>query len=153
MISTHMPLARHDGQTALLSRCKNHFYSHASCEAWRNINLINLFAGHFYSHASCEAWRRKGAAAGREIQISTHMPLARHDIEWILGFIFGLYFYSHASCEAWPQRFHSLQTLQTFLLTCLLRGMTPIWPPCQNTCWISTHMPLARHDVDFSSMS
>ena len=33
IISTHMPLARHDAVTLLLVGCQQDFYSHASCEA------------------------------------------------------------------------------------------------------------------------
>ena len=34
-----------------------------------------------------------------------------------------------------------------FLLTCLLRGMTPVSTCLQKRCIVSTHMPLARHDI------
>ena len=60
------------------------------------------------------------------MSISTHMPLARHDMEWKL------------IASASP----------TFLLTCLLRGMTCFVLNTLLPISISTHMPLARHDVD-----
>ena len=58
------------------------------------------------------------------LSISTHMPLARHDsnqnqCRYNIG-----YFYSHASCEAWPFFLSYKIVNLTFLLTCLLRGMT-----------------------------
>ena len=34
-----------------------------------------------------------------------------------------------------------------FLLTCLLRGMTPATPFDKDKAAVSTHMPLARHDA------
>ena len=33
-----------------------------------------------------------------------------------------------------------------FLLTCLLRGMTKDYSAIEHTFYVSTHMPLARHD-------
>ena len=56
--------------------------------------------------------------------VSTHMPLARHDVV-------GIRFYD---------------TLYEFLLTCLLRGMTPAVAIRDTHIEVSTHMPLARHD-------
>ena len=56
-----------------------HFYSHASCEAWRIMGAHQRRLQHFYSHASCEAWLISVRIVDR-----------------------GFYFYSHASCEAWP---------------------------------------------------
>ena len=60
-------------------------------------------------------------ASGRSV--STHMPLARHDI---------------------MQGFFLFDTV--FLLTCLLRGMTLPYLEKKQNCLVSTHMPLARHD-------
>ena len=57
--------------------------------------------------------------------VSTHMPLARHDMM--------------AAFSIWA--------FCTFLLTCLLRGMTyPVFCVV-NSVPVSTHMPLARHDA------
>ena len=59
--------------------------------------------------------------------VSTHMPLARHDF---ISSILPL-------------------TSALFLLTCLLRGMTPLLSVRYQSWQVSTHMPLARHDMDF----
>ena len=56
--------------------------------------------------------------------VSTHMPLARHDLPG-----------SHRTVNTFP-----------FLLTCLLRGMTKIGWSITSPSEVSTHMPLARHD-------
>ena len=62
--------------------------------------------------------------------VSTHMPLARHDAYMIQNIPSRFRFYSHASCEAWPTTGSSAALSNLFLLTCLLRGMTPSpWPP------------------------
>ena len=41
----------------------------------------------------------------------------------------------------------SLTSVDGFLLTCLLRGMTSYYVFHGSTSGISTHMPLARHDM------
>ena len=51
------------------------------------------------------------------------MPLARHD------------FMPEDIFKSWK-----------FLLTCLLRGMTSAYRPALLLVFVSTHMPLARHD-------
>ena len=78
----------------------------------------------FYSHASCEAW------PFTETTVSNYYN-----------------FYSHASCEAWRTNRPVTFCQIGFLLTCLLRGMTMFWCPINRTLKISTHMPLARHDL------
>ena len=60
----------------------------------------------------------------RHRQVSTHMPLARHD----------------------ETRKQDCERIRLFLLTCLLRGMTISFPNSQLLHYVSTHMPLARHD-------
>ena len=62
------------------------------------------------------------------IIVSTHMPLARHDAATM----------AYGSCTG------------AFLLTCLLRGMTPLDRDKFNGTVVSTHMPLARHDCTVS---
>ena len=63
--------------------------------------------------------------------VSTHMPLARHDSACV--------YYS--------------SIVEQFLLTCLLRGMTrALRLHCQLKV-VSTHMPLARHDNVFKLFS
>ena len=56
--------------------------------------------------------------------VSTHMPLARHDLGGLGRFGCG----------------------RVFLLTCLLRGMTSRTEIHSAEIAVSTHMPLARHD-------
>ena len=80
-------------------------------------------------------------------RISTHMPLARHDIQF------------RQSCNAcqisthMPLARHDPKPLplpkrpNRFLLTCLLRGMTNLLYYRKPIILISTHMPLARHDL------
>ena len=103
VISTHMPLARHDKVITPANCTPSHFYSHASCEAWPLLfAIIAVICGsHFYSHASCEAWPIAASAPEQQ----------RH-------------FYSHASCEAWLIGAGVSLAGASFLLTCLLRGMT-----------------------------
>ena len=44
VVSTHMPLARHDSDTLAQSANITSFYSHASCEAWRKkVRSSNMF--------------------------------------------------------------------------------------------------------------
>ena len=100
-ISTHMPLARHDQNQQALCNILTHFYSHASCEAWHERDEFTNYFANFYSHASCEAWHLSRHHASFFLQISTHMPLARHDHPWITRIQTRTHFYSHASCEAW----------------------------------------------------
>ena len=56
--------------------------------------------------------------------VSTHMPLARHDVFSEDHDAGSDRFYSHASCEAWHSVHIHTTSLKLFLLTCLLRGMT-----------------------------
>ena len=103
-----------------------------------------------------------------EVNVSTHMPLARHDLADGKSNTSRFRFYSHASCEAWQSTDVIAACISGFLLTCLLRGMTVIscllWPGtkflltcllrgmthlfaiCCAKSFVSTHMPLARHD-------
>ena len=59
IISTHMPLARHDKMIFGNKAITHDFYSHASCEAWHRARQILPVFSYFYSHASCEAWQSK----------------------------------------------------------------------------------------------
>ena len=78
--------------------------------------------------------------------ISTHMPLARHDktcgakkyaYEFLLTCLL------RGMMRQWRLFCCDIQ----FLLTCLLRGMTDIDKGLSELRKISTHMPLARHDI------
>ena len=101
-VSTHMPLARHDFPVFHWWARNRGFYSHASCEAWLKMihYKIDIFGFYshasceawlyrlyqrrcycgFYSHASCEAWLRRYNILEWIVDVSTHMPLARHDV-------------------------------------------------------------------------
>ena len=87
-----------------------------------------------------------------EVNVSTHMPLARHDS---LNIING---YTRAVSTHMPLARHDengvevTEKEETFLLTCLLRGMTHRHYHAAVFRFVSTHMPLARHDgVDIYS--
>ena len=80
------------------------------------------------------------------IWVSTHMPLARHDIddqkkEELSKFLLTclLRGMTHVAQKN--------TVFLVFLLTCLLRGMTKYTGGQQKRNEVSTHMPLARHDV------
>ena len=100
--------------------------------------------------------------------VSTHMPLARHDRILFIrnGIILVSTHMPLARHDAWQAQ--AIPLHQEFLLTCLLRGMTQIRRGSADyhgfllTCllrgmtldtafklidmYVSTHMPLARHD-------
>ena len=119
-----MPLARHD-------KVKGH------CE---------LETCNFYSHASCEAWQLISAQTQQNIKFLLTCLLRGMTTFWSNESIMNSYFYSHASCEAWRLLRRQRARHRKFLLTCLLRGMTIIGMVVRMADWISTHMPLARHD-------
>ena len=141
-----MPLARHDWRYRRSNCPGDNFYSHASCEAWHDASEISVQQVNFYSHASCEAWPNicrayitlsqflltcllRGMTCRElwsepRLNISTHMPLARHDDQ------------KHSNQKKqeisthMPLARHDRMELFHFSLIPL----------------ISTHMPLARHD-------
>ena len=107
-------------------------------------------------------------------EVSTHMPLARHDksmersggyIQFLLtcllrGMTLGVmdgYIFPKVSTHM-PLARHDLywdllaREILAFLLTCLLRGMTVIRGKNAVNIIVSTHMPLARHDKILSSV-
>ena len=99
-ISTHMPLARHDGFTWQQIR-KESISTHMPLA--RHDPVPNLLSddstisthmplARHDSHAQYTDW---------DDRISTHMPLARHDLVPCRQFHQRNNFYSHASCEAW----------------------------------------------------
>ena len=101
-ISTHMPLARHDRMVLCIFQRYWYFYSHASCEAWRTRHIRKGESHEFL--LTCLLRGMTGQLRGFAwfYQISTHMPLARHDA---------------IVRPTSPAK-------SAFLLTCLLRGMT-----------------------------
>ena len=103
MVSTHMPLARHDEEmqtqtkTILVSThmpLARHDNSYDGMNAFLSVSTHMPLARH-----DAAGTKRKCVR-----DVSTHMPLARHD-----------------------QVPYCFLGLAMFLLTCLLRGMTP-WP-------------------------
>ena len=111
-ISTHMPLARHDVSFECIYSV-NFISTHmplARHDRMRSAALQGT--GNFYSHASCEAWQNP-------FNTSPKIPN----------------FYSHASCEAWLDITGIRGIVETFLLTCLLRGMTSRGRDPWNTEW------------------
>ena len=122
-ISTHMPLARHDGKGSYKHYETLNFYSHASCEAWLNSLFDKLLCSIFLLTCLLRGMTR---------------------IQWLkwLKVLFLL------TCLLRGMTSTAQITLrcQKFLLTCLLRGMTCIRDRLRRIFIISTHMPLARHD-------
>ena len=109
--------------SALPSFVVHGFYSHASCETWLLIVFLIYLFESFYSHASCETWPRK-MVVNAPPDVSTHMPLARHDVDFSSMSYVSQSFYSHASCETWLRKRPDRLRYSRFLLTCLLRDMT-----------------------------
>ena len=79
--------------------------------------------------------------------VSTHMPLARHDHtginenKLIVGFLLTCLLRGMTGIRSSDAR------KPRFLLTCLLRGMTLCDENGGVSIRVSTHMPLARHDI------
>ena len=144
-----MPLARHDVSHHQGSIDWESFYSHASCEAWLWYNVLEscgneflltcLLRGmtpfvfikssnclSFYSHASCEAWLVAAETTSDDAEVSTHMPLARHDPHPTM----------QKSC--WI-------TVSTHMPLARHDGNQD---DPSDPIPVSTHMPLARHDDD-----
>ena len=79
--------------------------------------------------------------------ISTHMPLARHDV--LRPSMVDVSDAFLLTCLLRGMTTIPTRTTKTnkFLLTCLLRGMTRSFIASRAVTEISTHMPLARHDI------
>ena len=78
--------------------------------------------------------------------ISTHMPLARHDLSQRMHRSHLSQFLLTCLLRGMTMMPELKITWAIFLLTCLLRGMTRQGKPNGQDKHISTHMPLARHD-------
>ena len=145
------------------------FYSHASCEAWR------YSGGCIPSHSAfLLTCLLRGMTASGFLSKNIPMFLLTCLLRGMTGpgIMFPAFnnsFYSHASCEAWHGWPHHGIGGWKFLLTCLLRGMTRINEFTNKTLeflltcllrgmtvpqllrngfpFVSTHMPLARHDI------
>ena len=77
IVSTHMPLARHD------------YCSYLS----PNILYVS-------THMPLARHDEDTATIKQDTEVSTHMPLARHDHNIMVADVRHHGFYSHASCEA-----------------------------------------------------
>ena len=122
-VSTHMPLARHD-----------------------SIPICSAYSSAVSTHMPLARHDCGSQWTANYTTVSTHMPLARHDLALTHPYISFFCFYSHASCEAWPPERLICCRIPRFLLTCLLRGMTHWHSKVISNLFVSTHMPLARHD-------
>ena len=79
-----------------------------------------------------------------DLQVSTHMPLARHDV-YTDNSVF-LIVSTHMPLARHDAIDIAKASCWGFLLTCLLRGMTAADSVAGREPIVSTHMPLARHD-------
>ena len=100
----------------------------------------------FYSHASCEARRQVSFRIRQGFRFLLTRLLRGATPAAVLMSIMSLNFYSHASCEARPKSYKTNQPVRIFLLTRLLRGATPRLVKYLLYIYISTHTPLARRD-------
>ena len=134
-VSTHMPLARHDGNRLLLVQNSAGFYSHASCEAWpfwdiflftsagflltcllrgmTGICYIQLYGMWFLLTCLLRGMTGK---QGILLFIDRFLLtcLLRGMTWWVRGFCKKFRFYSHASCEAWQCFSPSLTSFCSF---------------------------------------
>ena len=78
MVSTHMPLARHDFILCWIVVLEVRVSTHMP------LARHDVFMGH----------------SDYNVTVSTHMPLARHDLLCCVWSVQTCGFYSHASCEA-----------------------------------------------------
>ena len=132
-VSTHMPLARHDGVLPRLS--------------WAaSVSTHMPLARH-----DILCW-----IVVLEVRVSTHMPLARHDLYLVPECPDNLRFLLTCLLRGMTRTKNFLSRYRKFLLTCLLRGMTKHRRVYKRVSAVSTHMPLARHDLrayDFTRVS
>ena len=124
MVSTHMPLARHDSPIVPDVSGQFGFYSHASYEAWPGSCRFPVNGSSFYSHASCEAWQADVPSVIM-LDVSTHMPLARHDLRQFVCYLIAMFLLT-CLLRGMTVKLSPAQTTKMFLLTCLLRGMTTL---------------------------
>ena len=75
------------------------------------------------------------------------MPLARHDGAGRTGGNLGAGFLLTCLLRGMTAYQTMLTGKKVFLLTCLLRGMTGVEGHPAGSFYVSTHMPLARHDI------
>ena len=168
LVSTHMPLARHDVTgapvlghvdrfllTCLLRGMTTIFHTLLlissfllTCLLRGMTNSCCLFFLDFAvsTHMPLARHDRTHSAPQPWSCVSTHMPLARHDFVCVLIHIFP-YVSTHMPLARHDATMLHNSNVPMFLLTCLLRGMTNECNRVFGTNWVSTHMPLARHDT------
>ena len=86
-----------------------------------------------------------------DIKVSTHMPLARHDVLSVGSASYVMWFLLTCLLQGMTCSLTGSAISWMFLLTCLLRGMTSKWQEIRPEWYVSTHMPLARHDQPLGS--
>ena len=123
IVSTHMPLARHDSYGLFQTVAGNSFYSHASCEAWRACRQVQWLNDCFYSHASCEAWHWISSSV-RSFIAFLLTCLLRGMTVWKISAADSCEFLLTCLLRGMTWRSKRKQWRDKFLLTCLLRGMT-----------------------------
>ena len=144
-ISTHMPLARHDISSLLC--CPNISAFLLTCLLR---GMTQTTTKHLYSFLFLLTCLLRGMTDDQEhwfscTKISTHMPLARHDVIFNYHIVLDKFLLT-CLLRGMTPFFTNHSNIHIFLLTCLLRGMTKTCVKFHIPLFISTHMPLARHD-------
>ena len=168
MVSTHMPLARHDDAgfrkqfylywfllTCLLRGMTKHrrvykrpcaVSTHMPLARHDGERFPHCYALKFLLTCLLRGMTPALLGNGYLYRVSTHMPLARHDRTAPPQF--SRYSLFLLTCLLRGMTGSSPKTVfdEWFLLTCLLRGMTSTAFLLNDCHEVSTHMPLARHD-------
>ena len=99
-VSTHMPLARHDIPEYNIYRYEHQFLLTCLLRGMTSSAADQLRTDQFLLTCLLRGMTPNGNSFRRNSGVSTHMPLARHDDDSIIYTNDALSFYSHASCEA-----------------------------------------------------
>ena len=100
-VSTHMPLARHDEHLRERHRQERMFLLTCLLRGMTQVTAEKGCNSKFLLTCLLRGMTHFLLSNMHQWQVSTHMPLARHDISgMLLTFFVPLSFYSHASCEA-----------------------------------------------------
>ena len=99
-VSTHMPLARHDPFSRHPSPVHLLFLLTCLLRGMTEISVLHTPTDRFLLTCLLRGMTNTRMQSKISLQVSTHMPLARHDKsgEELTALMDG--FYSHASCEA-----------------------------------------------------
>ena len=95
-----MPLARHDGVSAVFNRAHMQFLLTCLLRGMTRGTVSNLRSIVVSTHMPLARHDFAIPYNGTEEKVSTHMPLARHDVRLSGNRNVRIRFYSHASCEA-----------------------------------------------------